>query len=125
MIAPGPIHPEVLRRMQEVLVTAMATRSATLAEAAAEARGLGQGLQPALPASVVNEAVTSLLVDLGTYEPPPAPVAAEGHRLLPVDPAEVTDTLACAMRFDERGKARRFGVEDAARLAAETLIRQL
>jgi len=44
MDAPGPIDPEVLRRMCAVITTAIGTRTKTIAEAAAEARGLGCGL---------------------------------------------------------------------------------
>ena len=56
------------------------------------------------------------------------PLAAEdtaGTTLSPADPAEVADSLAYARRFDERGKARRTGVEYAYRLAADQLVKQL
>ena len=125
MSEPGPVSPEVLRRMREVITTAIATRSMSIQEAAAEARGLGRGLQPALPAEVVAATVTELLRELGCYEPPLVLEDIAGSTLSPADPAEVADSLAYAMRFDERGKARRTGVEYAAMLAAETLLRHL
>jgi hypothetical protein len=125
MTAPGPLAPEVLRRMRDVLVSAIATRSAAIAEAAAEARGLGRGLQPALPASTIAEAVAELLRSLGAYQPPPAPVEDDGQWLHPAAPEDVADTLAYAMRFDPRGKARRTGVEYAAKRAADQLVQQL
>jgi hypothetical protein len=37
----------------------------------------------------------------------------------------VAEALAYAMRFDERGKARRTGVEYSSKLAADQLVRQL
>lgn len=125
MSEPGPVTPEVLCRMREVITAAIATRSMSVQEAAAEARGLGRGLQPALPADVVATAVTELLRELGGYEPPLEGEDTTGTALSPADPAEVADSLAYAMRFDERGKARRTGVEYASMLAAETLVRRL
>ena len=125
MSEPSPVSPDVLRRMREVIATAIATRSMTVLEATAEARGLGRGLQPVLPAEVVARAVTELLKELGCYQTPQVVEAAAGTALRPVDPAEVADSLAYAMRFDERGKARRTGVEYASQLAADQLVRQL
>ncbi|MFC7477775.1 hypothetical protein ACFQS7_25720 [Dankookia sp. GCM10030260] len=104
---------------------AIATRSMTVLEAAAEARGLGRGLKPALQAEIVGRAVTDLLRDLGCYQALPAAEDAAGTALSPADPAEVADSLAYAMRFDERGKARRTGVEYASQLAAGQLVRHL
>jgi hypothetical protein len=37
----------------------------------------------------------------------------------------LSDSLAYAMRFDERGKARRTGVEYASKIAAEQLVHRL
>jgi hypothetical protein len=74
MIEPGPVTADVLRRMREVITTAIATRSMSILEAAAEARGLRRGLQPALPAEAVAAAVTGLLRELGYYQ---APLAAD------------------------------------------------
>jgi hypothetical protein len=121
----SPIDPEVLRRMREVIATAIATRRAAVTEAAAEARGLGRGLQPALPASTFEAAVTHILRSLGAYQPPPEPIEVEGQWLHPVSQQEVADSLAYAMRFDATGKARRTGAEYAAPAAAEQLLRQL
>ncbi|MGG5823769.1 hypothetical protein [Falsiroseomonas sp. HW251] len=125
MTASGPIDSEVLRRMREVLVTAIASRSASLAEAAAEARGLGRGMQPALPASAIDAALNDILRSVGAYQAPPGPVEHDGRRLLPAAPEEVADALAYAMRFNERGKARRTGLEYASKLAAAELVRHL
>jgi hypothetical protein len=111
--------------MREVLVTAIASRSASLPEAAAEARGLGRGLQPALPANTIDAALNDILRSLGAYRPLPKPIEHDGRHLLPALPEEVADTLAYAMRFNERGKARRTGVEYASKLAAEELVRHL
>jgi len=47
------------------------------------------------------------------------------RRLVTAETIEVADSLAYAMRFDERGKARRTGVEYPAKVAAEQLVRQL
>jgi hypothetical protein len=120
----GPIDPEVLRRMREVISTAIASRRSSIAEAAAEARGLGRGLQPALPATTIDAALTDILRDLGAYQPQAA-VEVDGQWLRQAGPEEVADSLAYAMRFDSTGKARRTGVEYAARVAAEQLVRQL
>lgn len=125
MDTPHPVDPEVRRRMRAVIATAIASRSMTIPEAAAEARGLGRGLQPGLPVSVVAEAVTEILRELAALPTSPDPVEHKGHPLRPAAPEEVADTLAYAMTFDERGKARRTGVEYAAKLAAEGLVRHL
>ncbi|MGK7870927.1 hypothetical protein [Falsiroseomonas sp. E2-1-a20] len=124
MSAPALLDPEVLRRMREILVAAISTRSASLREAAAEARGLARGLCPRLPTAALDEAVTALLIELDGY-PPPAPPDLDGQGLRPADPAEVADSLAFAMRFDERGRARRTGVEYASKIAAEQLVKRL
>src|SRR6187200_2884927 len=83
MNTPGPLDPEVLRRMREVISTAIASRRAAVAEAAAEARGLGRGLQPALPASTIDVAVTELLLSMGAYQPQPEPLEVDGQWLHP------------------------------------------
>lgn len=124
MNAPAPLDPEVLRRMREILVAAITTRSASLREAAAEARGLARGLCPRLPTAAMDEAMKGLLIELDAYAPP-MPPDLDSQGLRPADPAEVADSLAYAMRFDERGKARRTGVEYASKIAAEQLVQRL
>jgi hypothetical protein len=106
MSAPAPLDPEVLRRMREIPTAAIATRSTGLREAAAEARGL----YPTLPTAALDETVKGLLIEFGAYAPP-MPQDLDSQGLRPYDPAEVANSLAYAMRFDERGKARRTGVE--------------
>ena len=91
-------------------------------QAAAEARGLGQ---PALPDEVVAAAVVELLLELECHAPPWATVEIAGTIFDPADPAEVPDSLAYAMRFNECGKARRTGVDYVATLAAEVLVKRL
>ncbi|MGG5890696.1 hypothetical protein ACLF3G_26735 [Falsiroseomonas sp. HC035] len=110
--------------MRELLAAAIATRSASLRETAAEACGLARGLCPRLPTTALDEAVTALLIELDACASP-APPDLDGHGLRPADPAEVADSLAYAMRFDERGRARRTGVEYASKIAAEQLVQRL
>ncbi|MGK7870780.1 hypothetical protein [Falsiroseomonas sp. E2-1-a20] len=125
MNPPGQVDPDVLRQMRTVLATAIGIRTKSLAEAAAEARGLGCGMLPALPVSVIDEAVAGLLREVGAHRPAEASVELDGRALRPVTPEEVADTLAYAMRFNERGKARRTGHEYASKLAAEQLVQQM
>jgi hypothetical protein len=75
--------------MRELLVAAIATRSASLREAAAEARGLARGFYPSLPTAALDEAV----IELGACAPP-VPPDLDGQALRPADPAEVADSLA-------------------------------
>jgi len=125
MHEPSPVDPEVLRRMRQLIVIAIAQRSKAWMEAAAEARGLCRGMQPALPETVIDEAVERVLRELDLLLPRPETVSVGERRLISVETFEVADSLAYAMRFDERGKARRTGVEYVAKLAAEQLVRQL
>jgi hypothetical protein len=125
MDEPSPIDREVLHRMPQTIEIAIATRSMPVAEAAAEARGLGRGMCPALPVSVIDEAVTAILRDLRAYEPPVEPVEINGRQVVPVALEDLVDQLAYIMCFDERGKARRTGYEYASKLAADHLVRQL
>jgi hypothetical protein len=125
MDADGPLDPEVLRRMRAVIAVAIGTRSRSLAEAAAEARGLARGMLPALPMSVIDAAVVDLLREAGAHRPAEVPIEHDGHALRPVTPEEVADTLAYAMRFNERGKARRTGYEYTAQVAADQLVQQM
>jgi hypothetical protein len=126
---PSPIAPDVLRLMRQVVETAVATRRAGLPEAAAEARGIARGRHPDLPLAAIDEAVAAILIDLGVLPPVRQRGAidapADGVPLQAAAPEEVADALAYAMRFDERGKARRTGHEYAARLAADQLVHQL
>jgi hypothetical protein len=64
--------------------------------------------------AALDEVVTALLVELGAHAPP-EPQELDSQELRPADPAEVADSLAFAMRFDERGKARRTGVDTSLR----------
>lgn len=125
MDEPGPVDPEVLRRMRELIVVSIAQRNKAWMEAAAEARGLCRGMQPALPENIVDQAVGRVLRDLDLLLPQPATAAVGDRRLVAAEPLEVADSLAYAMRFDECGKARRTGVEYLAKVAAEQLVRQL
>ncbi|NMJ42806.1 hypothetical protein GWK16_16290 [Roseomonas sp. JC162] len=54
---------------------------------------------------------------------PPVPAASAG--LMPASPAEVAQSLAYALRYDERGKARAAGLELIAAIAAERLVEHL
>ena len=125
MTASAPIDPEVRRRMRQVISIAVATRSCPVGAAAAEARWLGMGLLPSLPASMVDAVVTDLLRELGADRPPAECVRVDGQVLQTMPQAEVIDTLAHAMCFDERGEARRSGIDDASTLAADGLVRSL
>ena len=125
MSAPGPIDPNTLHRMRTTISTAIATRSMPVGEAAAEARGLCRGLHPALPATAPDDAVKAILRELGALPPVPEPVEVDGRELRPAAPEDVAEAPAYAMRFDERGKARRTGVEYSSKLAADQLVRQL
>jgi len=69
MHEPSPIDPEVLRRMRQLIVIAIAQRSKAWMEAAAEARGLCRGMQPALPETVIDEAVELVLQELDLLLP--------------------------------------------------------
>jgi len=68
------------------------------------------------------EAVEGILRDLGAWHEPAAPEVLSNQPLLPAAPEDVADALAYAMRFNERGKSRRTGVECASQLAAEQLV---
>lgn len=125
MSDPGPVDPDVLRRMREIIVLSIARRSQAWIEAAAEARGLCRGMQPALPETMINQALERALLDLDLLLPRPEATVVNGRRLIPAEPIEVADSLAYAMRFDERGKARRTGVDYVTKLAAEQLVRHL
>ncbi len=121
-MADGSLEPDTLRRMRDLIRNAIATRSMPIAEAAAEARGLAHGIQSRAPRSAVLDAVEGILRDLGAWQDPPAPEVLSNDPLLPATPEDVADALAYAMRFNERGKARRTGAEWAAQLAAEQLV---
>ena len=54
---------------------------------------------------------------------PPIPTATA--TLAPASSAEVTESLAYALRFDERGRPRSGGWEFAAAIAAERLVEHL
>ncbi|MBU8541250.1 hypothetical protein [Falsiroseomonas tokyonensis] len=125
MDAASPLDPEVLRRMRDVVTSAIGTRNRSLAEAAAEARGLGRGMRPALPVTVIDAAVVDLLREAGAQMPEEPTVEHDGQALRPVTPEEVADSLAFAMRFNGRGKARRTGHEYTAQLAADQLVQQM
>jgi len=54
---------------------------------------------------------------------PPIPAATAS--LAPANPSEVAESLAYALRFDERGRPRSGGWEFAAAIAAERLVQHL
>ena len=116
MQEPHPVDPEVVRRMRQLILISIARRSQAWTEAAAEARGLCRGLQPALPKTMVDQAVACIIRDLDLVVPSPEVVPVEGRRLVVAGPVEVADSLAHAMRFNERGKARRSGASISPRL---------
>ncbi len=124
-MADTSLEPDTLRRMRELIRNAIATRSMTIAEAAAEARGLAHGIQSRAPRSAILEATESILRELGAWQDPPTPKVVSNTPLTLAAPEDVADALAYAMRFNERGKARRTGWEWAAQAAAEQLVRGL
>jgi hypothetical protein len=74
---------------------------------------------------MVDAVVTDLLKELNAYAAPVESVEINDQVLQTVPQEEVVDTLAYAMRFDERGKARRTGVEYASTMAASVLVQSL
>ena len=54
---------------------------------------------------------------------PPIPVTTAS--LAPASPGEIAESLAYALRFDERGRPRSGGWECAAAIAAERLVEHL
>lgn len=124
-MADESLEPDTLRRMRELVRNAIATRSMPIAEAAAEARGLAHGIHSRAPRSAILEAVEGILRDLGAWQASPSPKVLSNVPLTPAAPEHVADALAYAMRFNERGKARRTGWEWAAQAAAEQLVQGL
>ena len=111
--------------MRQLILISIAQRSQGWMEAAAEARGLCRGMLPALDEPALDEAVAFVLRDLDLLVPRSDAVTVGDRVMVEAEPHEIADTLAYAMRFDERGRARRTGMEHAAKLAAEQLVRQL
>ena len=125
MQEPHPVDLEVLRLVRQLIVISIEQRSQAWMEAAAEARGVCRGMQPALPETVVDQAVRAVLKDFDLLLPQPETVVLGDRRLVVAEPHEVADSLTCGMRFEERGKACRTGVEYLAKVAAENLVGQL
>ena len=111
--------------MRQLILISIAQRSPGRMEAAAEARGMCRGMLPALDEPALDEAVAFVLRDLDLLVPRSDAVTVGDRVMVEAEPHEIADTLAYAMRFDERGRARRTGMEHAAKLAAEQLVRQL
>ena len=93
--------------MRQLIAISIAQRSQGWMEAAAEARGLCRGMLPALTEPALNEAVALVLRDLDLMETVGVGV------LVDAEPHEIVDSLADATRFDERGRAKRTGMEYA------------
>jgi hypothetical protein len=123
---PDQLEADTLRRIGELIRTAIATRAMRVAEAAAEARGMAHGIQPRASRSAVVEAVNGILRELSAYQPPlDPPEVLSNEPLLPATAEELADTLAFAIRFNASGKARRTGWESAAQMAAGELVARL
>lgn len=125
MLEPSPLDLDVLLTMRRIIAGAIATERMGIAEAAAEARGLARGRHPALPVTVIEDAVAEILGELGANVAPLPPTEHDGQPLRAADPKDVAATLAYAMRFDARGKPRRTGWEFVASLAASQLVQHL
>ena len=122
-IAPPWLEPATLRAMEAAVRRTLAWNRTAWAVAEA-AREVARAHLPAATMGMIAEAVAAVLPD---PQGPAAPHGPEwrGEPLAEASPEEVAASLAYAMRFDERGKARRTGHEYAAELAARQLVSQL
>jgi hypothetical protein len=115
--APGALPPwldaATLRAMRDAAAAALPWGGGPAAAAAARDAALAH--HPALPLPMIEEAAALVVPD-------PAPPLPEGEAAAPED---VANSLAYALRFDERGRPRRAGLEMQSHLAAEALVRHL
>lgn len=123
---PAWLAPATLRAMEAARDRCLAWGGD--ARAAAEAaREVALAHLPALPLRMIAEAVSAAVPDpegLGAAMPA-ALAAADGTALRPATAEELSEALCYALRFNERGRPRRTGVEQMAPLAAAQLVRHL
>lgn len=92
--------------------------------AAQDVRDLLIGLSPALPLTMIDEAVAWVVGDAEGLTAVPA--ASSGNEYpRPATRAEIAETLSYALRFDLTGRVRRTGHEHIAPLAAAQIAEHL
>jgi len=117
--------PGILRRLEAVRDSALAHSRDALGTVE-DVRTATIALLPALPQSMVDEAVAAVMPDpLGRSAARCGALAPSTAPLKPVDLAEVREALTYALRFASNGKPRRSGWEFAAPLAAAQLVQHL
>ena len=119
------LGPGILRRLEAVRDSALAPGRDALSTVE-DVRTVAIVLLPALPQTMVDEAVAAVMPDpLGLSAGRGGALAPSTAPLKPVDLAEVREALAYALRFASDGKPRRTGWDFAALLAAAQLVQHL
>ena len=127
--APSPpplwLCPAILRRLEAVRDSALAHGRDALSTVE-DVRTVAIVLLPALPQTMVDEAVAAVMPDPLGREPGRGRTPAQSTGCLkPADPAEVREALTYALCFASDGKRRRSGWDFAAPLAAAHLVQHL
>ena len=119
---PAWLDPATLRAM-EAAVNRILARDRTAEAAAEAAREVARAHMPSATMRMLEEAVAAVLPDPEGLVP--AFPTWRGEPLAEASPEEVAASLSYAMRFDERGRARRTGHEYAVGIAARQLATHL
>jgi hypothetical protein len=124
---PAPFDPESLRLAREVLRLAIAN-SRPLSEAMAEARGILFGREAHRGLQEADAAIESMLRGMDVVTPAMLEIeyeAEDGRPYREASAPEVSASIFYSLRFDERGRSRKTGIEFGAKIAADMVVRHL
>lgn len=104
MQPPAAIDRAVITAMEDLVRNAINQRAASVDEAAALAEGYCYARYPALPATVLREAVDYVLMTLQILRAAPLTMDRDGQEFRELDDVTLTRHLSYMLRFSETGR---------------------
>ena len=122
---PHQVDRAVITAMRDLIQGAINVVRQSVGEASGRAWGFCYARYPALPATIIDQAVEHVLMELQLLPPLPATVEIESEEFREVDDVRLAQAIGYMIAFDERGKPHRVWADGANSMAARHLVGHL
>jgi hypothetical protein len=122
---PEQIDRAVIVGMRTLVQNALTVGNHTVGEAGERAWGYCHARYPALPGSIIEQAVEYVLMELQLLPPVPISVEIDGAEFREIDDTKLASIIGYMIAFDERGKPHRAWHDGANSMAARHLVQHL
>ncbi len=122
---PDQIDRAVIVMMRDLVQMALMRGDHTVGEARERAWGYAYARYPALPATVIDQAVEFVLMELQLLPAMPVSVEIGGEEFREIDDVRLAQMIGYMIAFDERGRPHRVWRDGANSMAARHLVQHL